>query len=80
MSPFPTTRWTLISNSTGDNLDEAREAFGELCGAYWYPLFAYLRRKGEPAGEVGQFFMILGLLSAGLALLRLFKVRGGGQS
>lgn len=49
MSPFPTTRWTLIAHSTGDGSSDAREAFGELCGAYWYPLFAYLRRKGEPA-------------------------------
>jgi len=44
---FPDTRWSVIQRAQGALDDEARAAFDELCGAYWYPLFAYLRRKGS---------------------------------
>jgi RNA polymerase sigma-70 factor (ECF subfamily) len=30
---------------------EAREALTELCRAYWYPLYAFIRRKGNAAEE-----------------------------
>ena len=29
----------------------AREALAELCSAYWYPLYAFVRRKGHPPEE-----------------------------
>ena len=55
-SPFPSTRWSLVRRA-GDTGPEARAAFDELCGAYWYPLFAYLRRSGtstEDAADLVQ--------------------------
>jgi DNA-directed RNA polymerase specialized sigma24 family protein len=48
---FPSTRWSVIHRAGGELDDGARAAFDELCGAYWYPLFAYLRRSGTPAQD-----------------------------
>ncbi len=44
---FATTRWTLVlaAGRTSDTTG-AREALGELCRTYWYPLYAYVRRRG----------------------------------
>ena len=42
---FRTTRWSLVLAAGGDG-GEARSSLGELCLAYWYPLYAFARRKG----------------------------------
>jgi RNA polymerase sigma-70 factor (ECF subfamily) len=50
-APFPTTRWSRVL-AAGDRADPAaREALAELCAAYWYPLYAFVRRKGYPPDE-----------------------------
>ena len=46
---FMTTRWSLLLAARGDDAKAAREALAELCGAYWYPLYAFVRRKGHDA-------------------------------
>lgn len=47
---FHTTRWTLVRNASADDPTAARRAMEELCQAYWYPLYAWLRRGGhEPS-------------------------------
>jgi RNA polymerase sigma-70 factor (ECF subfamily) len=52
-APFPTTRWSRVL-AAGDRADpEAGEALAELCAAYWYPLYAFVRRKGYPPEEAG---------------------------
>ena len=43
---FPTTRWTLIVGAVEDSSHD-REALAELCRAYWYPIYAFIRRKGH---------------------------------
>jgi RNA polymerase sigma factor (sigma-70 family) len=43
---FTTTRWGLVSVAGGDTSTASREALDELCRAYWYPLYAYVRRHG----------------------------------
>jgi len=49
-APFPTTRWSQVV-AAGDRAGPAaREALAELCSAYWYPLYAFVRRKGHPPG------------------------------
>ena len=48
-SKFPTTRWTLVVAAGDPNQKEARSALSSLCENYWYPLYAYLRRRGYPA-------------------------------
>jgi RNA polymerase sigma-70 factor (ECF subfamily) len=44
---FPTTRWSRVVAVRDRATPEAREALGELCAAYWYPLYAFIRRKGH---------------------------------
>src|SRR5215472_662837 len=48
-SEFPTTRWTLVIAAGDPHRKEARAALVSLCENYWYPLYAYLRRRGYPA-------------------------------
>jgi RNA polymerase sigma-70 factor (ECF subfamily) len=43
---FAATRWTLVLAARGDVSPRASEAMAELCRVYWYPLYAYLRRRG----------------------------------
>jgi RNA polymerase sigma factor (sigma-70 family) len=40
---FITTRWTLVLRARGDSA-EAQAALGELCAAYWKPVFQFIRR------------------------------------
>jgi len=60
-SRFPTTRWTLVVAAADPQRKEARSALVALCENYWYPLYAYLRRRGYPADQAQdltqEFFM-----------------------
>lgn len=46
---FATTHWSIVVSSREKDTDIRRASIGELCQSYWYPLFAYLRRKGHDA-------------------------------
>ena len=50
-SHFPTTRWTLVVAAGNPEQKEAQSALVSLCENYWYPLYAYLRRRGYPADQ-----------------------------
>ncbi len=50
-SQFPTTRWTLVVAAGDPRRKEARSAVVSLCENYWYPLYAYLRRRGYPSDK-----------------------------
>ena len=50
-SQFPTTRWTLVVAAGDPHRKEARSALVSLCENYWYPLYAYLRKRGYSADE-----------------------------
>src|SRR5579871_5875989 len=50
-SQFPTTRWTLVMAAGDPQRKEARSALVFLCENYWYPLYAYLRRRGYPPDQ-----------------------------
>jgi RNA polymerase sigma factor (sigma-70 family) len=43
---FPTTCWSRIVAAVDPGAPLAREALAELCRAYWFPLYAYIRRRG----------------------------------
>jgi hypothetical protein len=43
---FPTTCWSLVQGAGHRAAPEARAALAALCTAYWYPLYALIRRKG----------------------------------
>src|SRR3954470_683387 len=56
---FPTTRWRRVILAGDPDAPLARESLAELCGAYWYPLYAYIRRRGngpEQARDLTQDF------------------------
>ncbi len=47
---FPTTHWSQVVAVGGPAKPEARAALAALCGRYWYPLYAFIRRRGhDPA-------------------------------
>ena len=50
-SQFPTTRWTLVVAAGDPDRKGARLALVSLCENYWYPLYAWLRRRGHSADE-----------------------------
>ncbi len=48
---FATTHWSLVV-AAGKNADPAaHEALTTLCEDYWYPLYAYIRRRGYQPAE-----------------------------
>ena len=44
---FPTTCWGRILEAGDSAAPEARAALEGLCRDYWYPLYAFVRRKGH---------------------------------
>jgi RNA polymerase sigma-70 factor (ECF subfamily) len=48
---FPTTRWSQVAHAINPAAPEARAALAELCAAYWYPIYAFIRRKGHDPDE-----------------------------
>jgi len=47
---FTTTHWSVVLAAHADDPARAREALEKLCTTYWYPLYAFLRRRGhQPA-------------------------------
>ena len=46
-SPFPATRWSVVERAAAGSETERAAALADLCRAYWFPVYAYLRRCGE---------------------------------
>src|SRR6478609_3566242 len=44
---FATTRWSLVAAAQDAAAPESRQALADLCAAYWYPVYAYVRRRGH---------------------------------
>jgi len=58
---FATTHWSLVLAAGDGDATGAREALARLCQTYWYPLYAYVRRKGHSphdAEELTQEFFL----------------------
>jgi len=56
---FTTTHWSVVLTAGDDSSPKAQEALEQLCRTYWYPLYAYVRRKGygpEDAQDLTQEF------------------------
>ena len=45
---FATTQWSVVLAAGEAAGQESREALAQLCGTYWYPLYAYVRRRRGP--------------------------------
>jgi RNA polymerase sigma-70 factor (ECF subfamily) len=48
---FHTTHWSVVLSAGDSAMPGAREALEQLCRTYWYPLYAYVRRRGHDAHE-----------------------------
>ena len=48
---FATTHWTMVVTAGRDTSPEARAAMASLCEAYWYPVYAFIRRQCGDAEE-----------------------------
>jgi RNA polymerase sigma-70 factor (ECF subfamily) len=69
---FATTRWSLILAAQDRNAPVSRAALDELCRVYWYPLYAYVRRRGfahDRAQDLTQDFFARLLEKDALALV-----------
>lgn len=44
---FATTHWSVVLTAVRGDAPQARDALEKLCQAYWYPLYAYVRRRGH---------------------------------
>jgi RNA polymerase sigma factor (sigma-70 family) len=60
---FATTHWSLVVAAKPDEASRtrARKALEELCRAYWYPLYAFVRYRGhssDDAQDLTQSFFV----------------------
>jgi RNA polymerase sigma-70 factor (ECF subfamily) len=58
-SYFATTHWSVVLSAGHSDTPRARHALERLCQTYWYPLYAYVRRRGhspEDAQDLTQEF------------------------
>jgi RNA polymerase sigma-70 factor (ECF subfamily) len=56
---FATTHWSLVKAAGSPDLPESAVALERLCQAYWFPVYAYVRRWGhgpEDARDLTQDF------------------------
>jgi RNA polymerase sigma-70 factor (ECF subfamily) len=68
---FPPTHWSWIFSARDGGTPEGRDALAQFCQAYWYPVYAMIRRRGHPPSDAAdltqQYFIRLiqgGLLRA----------------
>lgn len=58
---FRTTHWSVVLLSAQSQVSGSRKALAELCQLYWYPLYAFVRRRGysaEDAQDLTQGFFL----------------------
>jgi RNA polymerase sigma-70 factor (ECF subfamily) len=76
-SRFPETQWSLVLRAGQAETPLTRDALNTLCKRYWYPIYAFIRRKGndpEQARDLTQQYFCQ-LLNKG-ALAKVDPARG----
>src|SRR5579871_4126039 len=48
---FPKTSWSLVARAGAPLTEEGLDALSVLCGRYWYPVYAFVRRRGATAED-----------------------------
>jgi DNA-directed RNA polymerase specialized sigma24 family protein len=48
---FVTTHWSVVLSARDESSPKSAEALENLCGVYWYPLYAYARWLGNSAHD-----------------------------
>ncbi len=46
-SAFPATHWSIVLGAGVDDMTRATAALERLCRTYWYPIYAFIRRRGS---------------------------------
>jgi DNA-directed RNA polymerase specialized sigma24 family protein len=67
---FPPTAWTRIEKVKDSTPCQSRAALAELCDAYWRPVYAFIRQKGndpDRAADLTQGFFTLLIVPGALA-------------
>lgn len=44
------TRWSIVLNARAGD-EQSERALAEICEAYWFPLYVFVRRSGQPAED-----------------------------
>jgi RNA polymerase sigma-70 factor (ECF subfamily) len=74
---FPTTHWSVVLAAGDQHSPQAEQALTALCRAYWYPLYAYVRRAGQsPADAQDAVQGFFAHLLQGQRLARVQPARG----
>ena len=58
---FPQTLWSMVLEAGQGPSSRSRDALATLCRAYWFPLYAFLRRQGKSphdAQDLTQAFLL----------------------
>lgn len=58
---FATTQWSMVLSAGTDSQENANRALDSLCQQYWYPLYAFLRRRGmshDQSQDLTQAFFV----------------------
>jgi hypothetical protein len=58
---FESTHWSLVRKANNLDSPSALEALSQLCGDYWYPRYAFVRRHGwspHDADDITQAFFL----------------------
>src|ERR1044072_6759554 len=71
------TNWELVTVAGQSDADVAAAALARLCRTYWYPLYAYVRRKGHSAHDAED--LTQGFFEQLLRLQSIKQVRGDGK-
>ena len=48
---FPSTQWSVVLAAQGAQSGDARAALERLCETYWYPVYAFMRRRSASAAD-----------------------------
>jgi RNA polymerase sigma-70 factor (ECF subfamily) len=48
---FATTHWSVVLTADAQGTSAAQAALAKLCQAYWFPLYAFVRRRGYSAHD-----------------------------
>jgi RNA polymerase sigma factor (sigma-70 family) len=54
-SRFATTHWSLVLAAGDSSSPQHEQALSRLCRVYWFPLYAYLRRRGHDAHQAEDY-------------------------
>jgi RNA polymerase sigma-70 factor (ECF subfamily) len=60
---FQTTHWSVVLRVSEGHSDEATQALEKLCRTYWFPIYAFVRKRGYPPAQAQDltqgFFAVL---------------------